>query len=295
MILGEETIRKRLHAGQIFKEDTWREDSIKEASYALRIAGDGLLVDGTFYDPGTPYKDDYIEIEPGKIAILSTIERIHMPADLVGTIGIRLKYALQGLIGLMGIQVDPLYGHDKACERLFIRVANFGNESIRLSPGDEVFTFELQEVCGSISIAPKEGTWTRIKDALKSQSDLSWSYVTWVEQDLSAQTENIRENLQPVVMFGVFLVAVTILGVVIATLLQLPDPPEVKAASWLSEWEQILLLGVLTLGALGTAWIGFTAGFRFLRPYRISRPKLRRRRARKLWQAIGSLRSKWGD
>ena len=295
MILGEETIRKRLHAGQIFKEDTWREDSIKEASYALRIAGDGLLVDGTFYDPGTPYKDDYIEIEPGKIAILSTIERIHMPADLVGTIGIRLKYALQGLIGLMGIQVDPLYGHDKACERLFIRVANFGNESIRLSPGDEVFTFELQEVCGSISIAPKESTWTRIKDALKSQSDLSWSYVTWVEQDLSAQTENIRENLQPVVMFGVFLVAVTILGVVIATLLQLPDPPEVKAASWLSEWEQILLLGVLTLGALGTAWIGFTAGFRFLRPYRISRPKLRRRRARKLWQAIGSLRSKWGD
>ena len=95
-------------------------------------------------------KSDYIEIDPGKIAILSTIEKVTMPSDLVGKIGIRLDYALLGLTGLMGIQVDPYYGHDKEGERLFIRVANFGNDPIRLSPGDRVFTFELHEVAGKV-------------------------------------------------------------------------------------------------------------------------------------------------
>ena len=211
-----EAILWRLRNNEIFREHTWDETCLKEASYALRIVNDGLLVDGKFYDPGNHYTQDYISIEPGKIVILSTEERLNMPADLVGKIGIRLEYALRGLTGLMGIQVDPLYGHDKDSERLFIRVANFGNETIRLCPGDKVFTFELHKVAGYVPRIPKGDSWQRIKDVLRHQQDSSWSYVTRVEHDLSAQTNNIRENLQPVVIFGVFLVAVTILGVVIS-------------------------------------------------------------------------------
>ena len=283
MILGGKAIENRLDDGQIFKKDTWEADSIKEASYALRIAGDGLLIDGTFYEPGEGYEGDYIEIEPGKIAILSTMEQIDMPEDLVGRIGIRLKYALQGLTGLMGIQVDPLYGHEKSGEPLFIRVANFGNEPIRLSPGDEVFTFELQKVAEIKRICPKEGTWKRIKDALRYQTHSSWSYVTQVEEDLLAETENIRHYLQPVVTFGVFLVAVTILGVVIATLIQAPDPVDVTTPKWLGKAAQILMLVVLTMGAIGTAWVGFAAGWRIWRPYRFNRPKQRRTKKLRQW------------
>lgn len=242
-----------------------------------------MLIDGKFYDPGVYFEGDYIEVKPGKIAILSTLERMTMPPDLVGRIGIRLEYAQQGLTGLMGIQVDPLYGHDKDDERLFIRVANFGNESIKLSPGAEVFTLELSKVKGDVTCKSKESTWPRLKDALRHQSDSSWSYVTRVEQDLSAQTENIRENLQPVVMFGVFLVSATILGVVIAVLMQVPTPVEVQSIQWLDIWKQVLLLSVLTIGALGTAWVGFLAGFRFLRPYRSNRPKPRNRPLWKFW------------
>ena len=120
-----------------------------------------------------------------------------MPADLVGKIGIRLKYAHQGLTGLMGIQVDPLFGRDKSAERLYIRVANFGNETIQLSPGDEVFSFELHQVKGTFPTRTKESTWLRMKDELRYQSDSSWSYVTRVESRLSAETENLRNYLQP--------------------------------------------------------------------------------------------------
>ena len=268
MLLAETEILRRLANGDIFRKRTWSRASVQEASYALRIAEDALLIDGTFYDAGKKYEGDYIKIEPGKIAILSTKEFLNMPTDLVGKIGIRLKYAAQGLTGLMGIQVDPSYGRDNPTERLYIRVANFGNEAIQLSPGDEVFTFELHQLAGTFRPRPKESTWHRMKDELRYQSNSSWSYVTRVESDLSAQTDNLRNYLQPLVMFGVFLVAVSILAVAMAVLFQTRGQDAVIGSPWLAVDERKLLLWVLLVGIVGTAWVGLAAGWRFFRPYR---------------------------
>ena len=44
-------------------------------------------------------------------------ERLNMPGDLVGKLGIRFDYATQGLTGLMGIQVDPYFGRGHDDER----------------------------------------------------------------------------------------------------------------------------------------------------------------------------------
>ena len=283
MILAQEEILKRLYAGEIFRKNTWSKDCLQEASYALRIANDALLVDGTFYDPGNEYDGDNIEIAPGKIAILSTEEKLFMPADLVGKLGIRLKYAQQGLTGLMGIQVDPLFGHDKLAERLYIRVANFGNEMIRLSPGDEVFSFELHQVKGTFPPKTKESTWLRMKEELRHQSDASWSYVTQVESNLENETQNLRDYLQPLVMFGVFLVAVSILGAAIAVLLQTANSDEPIGPSWLTFDERRLLLWVLLIAIAGTAWVGLSAGWRFLRPYRSGAQRRNPGWTRRIW------------
>lgn len=284
MILAHEEILRRLRSGDIFRQGTWLESCLQEASYALRIANDAILIDGKFYDPGQKYDGDYISIEPGKIAILSTKELLNMPADLVGKIGIRLKYAHQGLTGLMGIQVDPLHGRDKPAERLYIRVANLGNETIQLSPGDEVFTFELHQVLGTFPLREKESTWSRMKDELRYQSNSSWSYISRVESNLSAETENLRNYLQPLVMFGVFLVAVSVLGVSIAVLLETAKSDEVIESSWSSLNERTLLLWVLLVGIAGTAWVGWAAGWRFLRPYRTGTPRPTTGWVRKCWR-----------
>ena len=256
----------------------------------MRIANDALLIDGKFYDPGEKYDGDYIRIEPGKIAILSTKEKLNMPEDLVGKIGIRLKYAHQGLTGLMGIQVDPLYGRDKPAEKLYIRVANFGNEMIQLSPGDAVFTFELHQLMGKFPSREKKSTWSRMRDELRYQRNSSWSYVTRVETNLSDETENLRNNLQPLVMFGVFLVAVSILGASIAVLIGTEGPDEIIESSWSALTERALLLWVLLVGIAGTAWVGLAAGWRFLRPYRSGTPRptigLVRKCWRKFWYAF---------
>ena len=306
MILGHNEIHNRISKGQVFRKGTSDPSCVKEASYVLRIAGDGLLIDGKFYDPinqkkrnwfqmlvrkvgATPIQKlteprNYIQIDPGKIAILSTKEELDMPSDLVGKIGVRLRFAHLGLTGLMGIQVDPLFGHNKEHERLYIRVANFGNDPIRLSEGDGVFTFELHEVKGHVPAMPREDSWPRIKEALKDLDDASWSYVTRVESNLSAETENLRNYLQPLVMFGVFLVAVTILGASIAVLLQTTRPDEVIGSSWSALNERTLLLWVLLVGITGTAWVGWAAGWRFLHPYRSGTPRPATGWVRKCWR-----------
>ena len=271
MILGREEIHRRLLAGEVFRRNSWKPESLKEASYALRLADDELLLDGQFYNRGNHFGDDYIVIDPGKIAMLSTKEELVMPGDLVGKIGIRLEFALLGLIGLIGIQVDPYYGQDKDHERLYVRVANFGNDPIRLSPGDEVFTFELHQIEGAVPKLTKEPSWPRIKRAIRNLTNASWTYVTRVEQDFTAQTENMREYLQPLVLFGVFLVAITILGVSVTLILTLKEVSPGQVPAWIKDWGWILLLTTLSLATLATACVGFAAAFRLFRPFQFSK------------------------
>ena len=298
MILGHNEIHNRLTKGEVFRKGTWDPDCVKEASYVLRIAPDGLLLDGKFYEPFSQKKKtwfeklaeprNYIQIDPGKIAILSTLEELNMPPNLVGKIGIRLKFAHLGLTGLMGIQVDPHFGHDKEHERLYIRVANFGNDPIRLTEGDGVFTFELHEVKGHVPLPtePREDSWPRIKRTLKDLDDASWSYVTQVESDLSAETQNVKDYFQPLVMFGVFLVAVSILAAAIAVLVQTPGQETVVSASWLAVNKLNLLMWVLLAGIAGTAWVGLAAGWRFFRPYRRGTPRANTGWIRKFWRNV---------
>ena len=274
MILSGQAILERLKKGQVFKSGTWDPCQIKEASYVLRITSDGLLVDGKFYDPTNSFKENYITIDPGKIAILSTVEQLDMPPDLVGKIGIRLQYALQGLTGFMGIQVDPFYGSGKENERLYLRVANLGNEPLHLSPGDGLFTFELHEVTGLVTKQNRSDSWERIKRDLRNQRELSWTYVTQVEDNqkdqsnrleekLKSETENLRQHLQPLIMFGIFLVAVTILGVALSAIVSLRNTPEATVPSWVTGWGWIVLLFTLSFAGAATAFMGASASALF--------------------------------
>lgn len=276
MILSGDKILERLKNGEIFDEGTWEEAAVKEASYALRLARDGVLLNGDYYDPGHCLPSDSFEIEPGKIAILSTVEQLSMPADLVGKIGVRLDYAAQGLVGFMGIQVDPMYGQGAPDNRLFIRVANFGSKPIQLRYKDPVFTYELHEVNGTLSQQSpigKQSTWVRLRRSPSDPGQSSWTHLTRIEQDVARQEEtlkqqlakeigDIRQSLQPVIMFGVFLVAVTILGVSITLILSMRDTPSAEVPSWVTSWGWFLLLATLSVAGAGTAFLVAVAAIR---------------------------------
>lgn len=246
-VLGSEEILRRLEGGEVFREGTWSRDAVKEASYALTLAWDGLVVDGEPYPPGTPYNGTQIRIEPGRIAILSTQESLCMPGDLSGKVGVRLDFAALGLLGLMGIQVDPFYGWDAADERLYFRVANLSNETIRLQRTDRVFNLELHQVEGAEKPpAPKEAGWERMQRLIRNQRNASWTYITRVEHDVKAT----EERFHPLILFGILLLAVTVLGVTGAVLVN-TDPDRVP--DWIADWGWMLLVGTFVAGALATA------------------------------------------
>ena len=95
-----------------------------------------------------------------------------MPADLVGHLGIRLDFAAKGITGLMGIQVDPYYGLDYEDERLYIKVANFGNEDVKICPGATVFNIEFSVVNNAEKPDPPKGkTWDRLVKELVRQEN----------------------------------------------------------------------------------------------------------------------------
>lgn len=246
-VLGSGEIRRRLIRGEVFKDGTWDPKGIMEASYALTIAWDGLVVDGRPYPPGTYYDETQIRIEPGRIAILSTNEILNMPGDLSGKIGVRLDFAALGLLGLMGIQIDPYYGQESEHERLYIRVANVSNETIRIQPSDRVFNIELHHAVGAKKPdPPKEDGWSRMQNLIRNQRDASWTYITRVEHDV----KEIEERFQPLVLFGVILVAVTILGVMSAVVISTESE---SVPEWVSGWGWIVLVATFAAGGIATA------------------------------------------
>ena len=274
MILSGDEILKRLNSGEIFRKGTWDEGSIKQASYALRVAPDGLMLGGRRYPRDKDFEGD-AKIKPGEIAILSTKERLNMPGDLVGKLGIRFDYATQGLTGLMGIQVDPFFGWGHDEERLYMRVANLGNEPISIPSCADVFTFELHRVSGNVPTptSPRKEMWYRLQEVLEEQDNSSWSNVTQVqmaighiEKRLESDIKGIRDYLQPLVMFGIFLVAVTILGVALSVILTVRDTPTTSVPTWVTDWGWWVLLGTLSFAAVMTGLMGaVTVALMFVR------------------------------
>ena len=251
-VLGNKEILQRLNNGEIFKEGTWKESGIKEASYVLRLAWDGLVVGGEPYPPGTLYDRAQVLIELGRIAILSTEEVLRMPPDISGKVGVRLNFAALGLLGMMGIQVDPYYGSDFDDERLYFRVANISNEVVRLRRSEGVFNIEFHHV--SEVEKPKEKRqdgWVRMQDLTRHQQETSWTYITRLEQTAKA----VEDRFQPLFLFGVVLVAATLLGVMAAVVI---NTKGASAPSWVADWGWMLLVVTFASGGLATAALVFT-------------------------------------
>ena len=265
MILSGTEILNRLENGEIFDPDTWEKRCIKEASYTLRVARDGMHINGKTYSPGKDFPQKTVIVKPGNIAILSTVERLNMPKDLVGHQGIRFDYAASGLTGLMGIQVDPLYGANVHDERLYLRFVNLSNDAVEITLGDAIFNIEFQKLWGEVdreSIDERDGPrgpmWIRVLEQITNQRHPGWSFTTSVKEEV----DRVEKVFQPLVMFGVFLVATTLLGVSLAILLSVRNNNIGNIPDWVGDWAWGFLLAELGFAALVATVAGAIAVMR---------------------------------
>lgn len=142
---------------------------------------------------------------------------------------------------------NPLYGTQYEEELLYLRFANLGNQDVLIQPGDAAFDMEFGQVEGDPTLTSRPRTWNRVLELVQTQEHADWSYATRIEVDMKSEAARIeaamrseldivRRGPEAVVMFGVFLVAATLLGVMLTLLLTFRDTPTASVPDWVTGW-----------------------------------------------------------
>ena len=131
MILVDKNIKSRHE--EIFCDGCYREECVNAVSYDLHISG---IVDNEKLQR-------FYALRPGEVVFIKTVEKLHMPKDLMGRIGEKNSRMRQGL-SVAGPHYYP--GHETY---LYLRVQNISSGIIKIQENDaiaQIFFEELTEI-----------------------------------------------------------------------------------------------------------------------------------------------------
>jgi deoxycytidine triphosphate deaminase len=239
-VLSKSEIENRLPAtdgdgGEIFRFGTWDPDSLRGAAYDLRVATDYLIVpNGTRYWPEGPdrYKSRQapFTLGPGDVAFVSSVEELCMPFDLSANIAPQFRRALDGILVMSGFLVDPGYEG-----RLHFQLANVGDKYFEIIPEETSIA--------AVQFLPLVGERPADRDRVPSNNRLLLSLFHADAKDdplpplaffgLKSDTDRLarefdesritlaamKRSTDQLLVFGVFLVAITLIGVSVAALI----------------------------------------------------------------------------
>lgn len=284
-VLSREVLKTRLKNGEILESDSVDgevSDHIESASvmltidrnrniisntiYADDIGNSGIHNDGDDFEvvshPIPKYSDEF-KIPSRELAVLTTREKINMPPDLVGRVGIRLSASKYGLIPLFGPQVDPGFEG-----RFYAIVYNASDQDFNLDEdyfdlgGSEggILKLEIQELAEPVTDNHLEDDKeqknndplldfivdTQTPDLSDLREDLE-GRVSDFEKDLNknkAAVNEVNEGYSQIVLFGVFLLATATFGAVL--------PQVISAASGVTPGTNPQTIALVIFGA---AWL----------------------------------------
>lgn len=213
--------------------------------------------DGEDYRSVGPLDEEVPEIRlrPGDAALVSTAEVFSFDLDVLGQVTPKFRWAARGLLILSGTAVHSGYGRVKREDewvpgkgsRLFLILANNGPADITLRRHDTIAYLQLLQV-DTAGVEPEERnlgfdylranlfdpshgplksglayfrTLKELESTLGAAVDQQQSHLEDVRQkveETSAVVDRVQSATNTVVVFGVYLIAVTLLGIVATTL-----------------------------------------------------------------------------
>lgn len=180
-VISGETIEKLIESGELIVEPLDKE-CLQPASIDLRVGGQ-VMKSPILNERGKVVdlvKEKRAEILPGQFAAVLTLEKLALPRNICGRMGLRSSYARRGLISFHGTQVDPGFsGH------LVVPLVNMGPEPITLEYGKPFSTLELNYL-ETASSKPYSGDY-------QNQTDFSLEDKNFI---LRVQTASRSEVLQ---------------------------------------------------------------------------------------------------
>ncbi len=192
-VLVHSQIKRRCEDERLI--DPFLEEHIEGASYDLRL-GPRVVKGGEVKI--VPESSPTVIIQSGEFVVLSSLEKINMPLDLVGHTGVKLSWAARGLVTLFSPQIDPGFSGMLAWP-----VFNVSSQPISLNLGDTIFTVEFvqtaTEVEESRAWSRRHSSHERRFDTFVSTSSVSvWGHypeiqrnVTQIESDFSDLAQNL--------------------------------------------------------------------------------------------------------
>jgi len=141
---------------QVFTTPDGNADEVTEQMVRQQKSDDDgvafdLRLGSQYYLSGEDYPDrlkdgEYLNIQPGQLALLTTYERFSMPLDHVAFISMRFRIKAEGLINVSGFQVDPGF------QGVFIfSVYNAGPKTIPIQYKSKIFTIIFSKASNKIN------------------------------------------------------------------------------------------------------------------------------------------------
>jgi deoxycytidine triphosphate deaminase len=244
-LLNREQILERLKRKEIFISG-WGPEQVRPAGYDLRVATEVRAFNNTIFNEGHHYGET-LKLEPGDTAYVLSFESFCMPWDLAANLGIRFRFARRGLSVLTGLLVDPGFGMklnegewQPVGAPLHFFVMNIGADTIPIvlgRDGDAVLSLQFLETAEPEEklettvpgdVKPSSALWafhsmralrTQVKEGEEDTGKQFAELKTRIES-LDAVMETTTSATQNIVVFGVFLLAATLIGVSATILIQ---------------------------------------------------------------------------
>jgi deoxycytidine triphosphate deaminase len=285
MVLSDGEILDRL--GEIFLPGTASPRMIGPAKYYLTLGEEGLILPGgKRYPLGQKTLTKSFTLDPGQTALVSTRERLTMPFTLSGIFGPTSTLSSTGIFFFGGMLVDPGFGRDLVDgeERenaipLSFYLANVGADTIQLRPGEERIASiaflhvnpPSEQSRPHYRIDPTDRRpgvrFKRELDQLFESDEAPGRVLGQVGEvsELSREVDKLKTSVNQVVLFGVILLATTLVAVVSSLIIEKSSDKPLAKSSWLDvtkavgvvigEIAVVVILFFLLTQAI-TSWLG---------------------------------------
>lgn len=184
-----------------------RKKNIRSAGYDLRLGEKYHLQKGI---KGGKLEVQQLDVNkaatlvvpPNEVVIVTTVETLKLPNNLVGHLTLKLDLLLQGLIMANQSQVDAGYEGG-----LFILLYNLSNQNVSLRQGDSILRLELTTLTNSTD-KPYGGAYKNVSLAQVLKSPIESSLAV-----MKKAVDKSKKAIDRTQVFGlVFLVITAILG-----------------------------------------------------------------------------------
>lgn len=182
-----------------------------KSSYNLRLGDECCLIGNGMAVENCSSGIGVLVIPPFSCVLVSTLEWLKMPEKVSGRWGLKIKYALSGLIFQAGPQIEPGYQG-----RLFGLLFNLSSSEQQLSFKEPIWAIDFQRFgTGKIEIPEKNSPLLRLRDftgkgipngTISQLWDDSKKTLQRMEEHLSAanaqkeKTQGDKEKLQNLIM-----------------------------------------------------------------------------------------------